>query len=136
VLFSLDPKLRVWTIFGPVTSIFDYMGGAQNNCIRLETDKTRNIDVCLNPQSRRYPGKFLAIHNQKGRGFVSSSDDGKSFRRLWLNRGTGTSQIECAFLFTSLRAPRFSPRARPLPRPYSALTWSWADRQWFCRIPL
>jgi hypothetical protein len=70
-----------WT--KPMLGVFDYMGSTQNNCIRLGTDKTQNIDVCLNPQPRRYRGKFLAIHNQKGGVFVSSSDDGKSFRRLW-----------------------------------------------------
>ena len=70
----------------PMLGVFDYKGNTQNNCIRLGTDKTQNIDVCLNPQPRRYSGKFLAIHNQKGGVFVSSSDDGKSFRRLWPDR--------------------------------------------------
>ncbi len=67
----------------PSLGVFDYEGSTDNNCIRLGTDKTQNIDVCLNPLPDRYPGKFLAIHNQKGGVFVSSSDDGKSFTWLW-----------------------------------------------------
>lgn len=70
----------------PVLGVFDYKGSTQNNCIRLGSDKTQNIDVCLNPQPGRYPGKFLAIHNQKGGIFVSSSKDGKTFTRCWPER--------------------------------------------------
>ena len=70
----------------PMLGVFDLNGSMQNNCIRLGTDKTQNIDVCLNPQPQRYPGKFLAIHNQKGGVFVSSSDDGATFHRLWPER--------------------------------------------------
>ena len=66
----------------PALGVFDYEGSTENNCIRLGTDKTQNIDVCLNPRPDRYPGKFLSIHNQKGGVFVSSSADGKSFERL------------------------------------------------------
>jgi hypothetical protein len=72
-----------WT--KPFLGVFDYQGSTENNCIRLGTDKTQNIDVCLNPKPEKYPGKFLAIHNQAGGVFVSSSDDGKTFTRLWEN---------------------------------------------------
>ena len=67
----------------PALGLFDYEGSKENNCIRLGSDKTQNIDVCLNPKPRVSPGKFLAIHNQKGGVFVSSSPDGKSFKCLW-----------------------------------------------------
>lgn len=67
----------------PMLGVFDRQGDSKNNCIKLGTDKTQNIDVCLNPRPDRYHGKFLAIHNQKGGVFVSSSDDGKTFTRLF-----------------------------------------------------
>ena len=70
----------------PMLGLFDYRGSTQNNCIRLGSDKTQNIDVCLNPQPGRYPGKFLAIHNQKGGVFVSHSEDGKTFEGFWPER--------------------------------------------------
>jgi hypothetical protein len=63
----------------PSLGRFDFAGNKDNNCIQLGTDKTQNIDVCLNPKPRVYPGKFLAIHNQKGGVFVSRSPDGKAF---------------------------------------------------------
>lgn len=67
----------------PSLGLFDYRGSTANNVIRLGTDKTQNIDVCLNPRPDRWPGKFLAIHNQKGGVFVSMSDDGRHFERLF-----------------------------------------------------
>jgi len=67
----------------PMLGVFDYQGSKSNNCIRLGTDKTQNIDVCLNPSPGVYPGQFLAIHNQKGGVFVSTSNDGFTFRRLF-----------------------------------------------------
>jgi len=67
----------------PMLGVFDYQGSRSNNCIRLGTDKTQNIDVCLNPMPGVYPGRYLAIHNQRGGVFVSSSDDGFTFRRLF-----------------------------------------------------
>ncbi|MBI4559157.1 MAG: hypothetical protein HY706_16350 [Candidatus Hydrogenedentes bacterium] len=67
----------------PNLGVFDYEGRTDNNCIKLGTDKTQNIDVCLNPAPDKWPGKFLAIHNQKGGVFVSCSQDGKTFTRLW-----------------------------------------------------
>ncbi|HRI86727.1 MAG TPA: hypothetical protein PK869_00600 [Candidatus Hydrogenedentes bacterium] len=70
-----------WT--RPFLGVFDYEGSTENNIIKLGTDKTQNIDVCLNPIPDQWPGKFLAIHNQKGGVFVSGSDDGKTFTRLW-----------------------------------------------------
>jgi hypothetical protein len=70
----------VWS--RPPIGVFDYHGSKDNNIIRLGTDKTQNIDVCLNPCPHRWPGKFLAIHNQKGGVFVSWSDDGHTFTRL------------------------------------------------------
>jgi hypothetical protein len=66
----------------PALGVFDHEGSTENNCIRLGTDKTQNIDVCLNPAPDAYPGKFISIHNQKGGVFVSYSDDGKTFTRL------------------------------------------------------
>jgi len=66
----------------PALGVFDHEPDTRNNCIRLGTDKTQNIDVCLNPRPDRYPGKFLAIHNQKGGVFVSHSEDGKTFTFL------------------------------------------------------
>jgi len=63
----------------PMLGLFDYQGSKENNCIRLGTDKTQNIDICPNPKPRVHPGKFLALHNQKGGVFVSSSWDGKAF---------------------------------------------------------
>ena len=50
----------------PALGVFDFEEDPANNCIKLGKDKTQNIDVCLNPRPDRYPGKFLAIHNQKG----------------------------------------------------------------------
>lgn len=67
----------------PPLGVFDYRGSKENNCIRLGTDKTQNIDVCLNPRPDRWPGKYLSIHNQKGGVFVSWSDDGRTFQRLY-----------------------------------------------------
>ena len=72
-----------WTWQRPLLGLFDYRGSTQNNSIRLGTDKTQNIDVCLNPRPDRWPGKYLSIHNQKGGVFVSWSDDGRSFKRLY-----------------------------------------------------
>ncbi len=66
----------------PALGVFEPEPDPRNNIIRLGTDKTQNIDVCLNPRPDRYPGRFLAIHNQKGGVFVSQSDDGKSFTFL------------------------------------------------------
>jgi hypothetical protein len=66
----------------PALGVFEHEPDPRNNCIRLGTDKTQNIDVMLNPRPGRYPGKFLAIHNQKGGVFVSHSDDGKAFTFL------------------------------------------------------
>jgi hypothetical protein len=66
----------------PFLGVFDYAGSFENNCIRLGTDKTQNIDVCLNPRPDAFPGKFIAIHNQKGGVYVSTSDDGYTFTRL------------------------------------------------------
>lgn len=66
----------------PDLGIFEFQGSTANNIIRLGVDKTQNIDVCFNPQPDTYPGRFLAIHNQKGGVFVSTSDDGKSFSFL------------------------------------------------------
>jgi hypothetical protein len=70
------------TFSKPDLGVFDYEGSTANNCIKLGTDKTQNIDVCLNPRPDLYPGKFLAIHNQKGGVRVSSSQDGKTFTFL------------------------------------------------------
>jgi len=66
----------------PALGVFKHESDPRNNCIRLGTDKTQAIDVCLNPRPDKYPGRFLAIHNQKGGVFVSSSQDGKTFTFL------------------------------------------------------
>lgn len=66
----------------PMLGVFDHEGSTRNNCIKLGTDKTQNIDVCFNPRPRIWPGTFLAIHNQRGGVFVSSSEDGWTFQRL------------------------------------------------------
>lgn len=66
----------------PALGVFEHEPDARNNCIRLGTDKTQAIDVCLNPRPDKYPGRFLAIHNQKGGVFVSYSEDGKAFTFL------------------------------------------------------
>jgi len=67
----------------PNLNVFQYQGNTSNNSILLGTDKTQNIDVSLNPYPNRWPGKFLSIHNQKGGVFVSTSNDGKTFTRLF-----------------------------------------------------
>lgn len=67
----------------PALGLFDYRGNRANNVVRLGNDKSQNVDVCLNPRPNRWPGKFLAIHNQKGGVFVTFSDDGATFRRLF-----------------------------------------------------
>lgn len=67
----------------PELGVFDYRGSKSNNLIVLGTDKTQNIDVCLNPRPDRWPGKYLSIHNQKGGVFVSWSNDGRTFTRLF-----------------------------------------------------
>ncbi|MCA9025044.1 MAG: hypothetical protein KDA86_07510 [Planctomycetaceae bacterium] len=66
----------------PALGVFDREPDPDNNCIKLGTDKTQAIDVCLNPCPDRYPGRFLAIHNQNGGVFASTSEDGKSFTFL------------------------------------------------------
>lgn len=66
----------------PALGVFEHPADPANNLIRLGTDKTQNIDVMLNPRPDQYPGRFLAIHNQKGGVFVSHSEDGKSFTFL------------------------------------------------------
>ncbi|MBI3848932.1 MAG: hypothetical protein HY298_01380 [Verrucomicrobia bacterium] len=81
VCYAESPDGITWR--KPSLGLFDYAGSKDNNVIRLGTDKTQNIDVCLNPKPRAFTGKFLAIHNQKGGVFVSSSDDGKSFKFTW-----------------------------------------------------
>jgi len=63
----------------PALGVFQHEPDPKNNCIRLGTEKTQAIDVCLNPRPDKYPGRFLAIHNQKGGVFVSSSEDGRTF---------------------------------------------------------
>lgn len=63
----------------PDLGVFNYEGSTANNIIKLGTDKTQNIDVCLNPKPGVWPGRFLAVHNQKGGIFLSHSDDGKTF---------------------------------------------------------
>lgn len=66
----------------PALRVFEGEADPANNLIRLGRDKTQNIDVMLNPRPGEYPGRFLAIHNQKGGVFVSYSEDGKSFTFL------------------------------------------------------
>jgi predicted GH43/DUF377 family glycosyl hydrolase len=67
----------------PALGVFEHEPDRRNNCIRLGTDKTQAIDVCLNPCPDKYTGRFLAIHNQKGGVFVSSSQDSRTFTFLY-----------------------------------------------------
>jgi sugar phosphate isomerase/epimerase len=69
-----------WT--KPALGVFKHDADPDNNFIHCGQDKTQNMDVMLNPRPDLYPGKFLAIHNQKGGVFVSYSEDGKSFTFL------------------------------------------------------
>ena len=98
----------------PPLGVFDYEGETENNCVRLGTDKTQNIDVCLNPKPGAYPGKFLAIHNQKGGVFVSTSNDGKTFTRLWPDNPAISyhSDTHNNFVFDEIR-DRWSLYCRP-----------------------
>jgi len=66
----------------PALNVFKHKANPLNNYIHCGVDKTQNMDVCLNPRPDLYPGKFLAIHNQKGGVFVTYSDDGKTFTFL------------------------------------------------------
>lgn len=81
VCYAESPDGLAWD--RPPLGVFDHKESTENNCIRLGTDKTQNIDVCLNPRPDRWPGKYLSIHNQKGGVFVSWSDDGHTFQRLF-----------------------------------------------------
>ncbi|MBN1348135.1 hypothetical protein JXJ21_01865 [candidate division KSB1 bacterium] len=63
----------------PETGCFTYKGDSRNNCIRLGRNKTQNIDVELNPHPASPREKFIAIHNDSGGVFVSTSADGKCF---------------------------------------------------------
>lgn len=69
----------------PSLGVFEYEGSADNNLIKLGEDKTQNIDVSVNPKPDNFPGKFLSIHNQKGGCYLSYSDDGATFQRLFEN---------------------------------------------------
>lgn len=63
----------------PNTGMFNYKGNPENNCIKLGRNKTQNIDVELNPAAGIFGPKFVAIHNDSGGIFVSTSGDGKRF---------------------------------------------------------
>ena len=67
----------------PALNVFDHRGSTENNCVRLGRFKSQNIDIELAPESFRNRGKYIAIHNDKGGLFLTSSDDGKSFNYSW-----------------------------------------------------
>ena len=48
----------------PALGVFEHKADPRNNYIKLGTDKTQAIDVCFNPRPDKYPGKFLAIHDE------------------------------------------------------------------------
>jgi hypothetical protein len=62
----------------PMLGVFDHNGG-QNNCIRLGRNKTQGIDVEWNPKPRSNDDRWMAIHNDSGGVFLSTSRDGKTF---------------------------------------------------------
>jgi hypothetical protein len=64
----------------PSLGVFDHQGSKENNIIRLGREKTQQIDVELRPRALEPGPAFVAIHNEKGGVFVSTSDDGKAFR--------------------------------------------------------
>jgi hypothetical protein len=65
----------------PVLNLFDNRGtvDSENNAIKLGREKTSGIDVEINPYSTSAADRFVAIHNDSGGVFVSTSSDGKSF---------------------------------------------------------
>jgi len=74
----------VWT--RPRLGVFDAKEeDPGNSFIRLGVHKTQDIDVQINPLPGRLPGRFIAVHNDRGGVFVSTSDDGKLFTLLTNN---------------------------------------------------
>ena len=63
----------------PTIGVFNYNGDTENNCIKLGRNKTQNLDVEINPASTEPEDFFVAIHNDSGGVFVSTSTDGKTF---------------------------------------------------------
>ena len=63
----------------PFLGIFNNKGDRNNNCIKLGRNKTQGIDVTFHPKPKTANDKFVAIHNDSGGVFVSTSADGKTF---------------------------------------------------------
>jgi hypothetical protein len=67
----------------PALGVFDATEeDPRNNLIQLGKRKTQAIDVEANPKPGELPGRFIALHNDAGGLFVSTSEDGKSFQLL------------------------------------------------------
>ncbi len=77
ICFATSRDGVAWT--KPHLGVFDFRGSKANNIIRLGRTKTQQIDVALKPQNSDLPGEFVAIHNDKGGVFVSTSSDGRAF---------------------------------------------------------
>ncbi|HFE52198.1 MAG TPA: exo-alpha-sialidase [Bacteroidetes bacterium] len=65
----------------PDLGLFDKRGqmSKHNNCVKLGREKTSGIDVEFNPYPHGRDDRFVAIHNDSGGVFVSTSGDGKLF---------------------------------------------------------
>src|SRR5690606_21721854 len=64
-------------------SVFDALPeDPANNFIKLGSHKTQHLDIQLNPDPDHVPGKYVALHNDSGGVFVSTSEDGKTFTLL------------------------------------------------------
>ena len=63
----------------PFLGLFDYQGSKENNVIKLGWEKTSAIDVEFNPKEHSPNERFVAIHNDCGGVYVSTSANGKSF---------------------------------------------------------
>jgi hypothetical protein len=62
----------------PTLGVFGGNGG-QSNCIKLGRNKTQGIDVEWNPKPHSDQDRWLAMHNDSGGVFLSTSRDGKTF---------------------------------------------------------
>ncbi|MCA9232196.1 MAG: PmoA family protein [Planctomycetales bacterium] len=63
----------------PMLQVFDNHGNLENNSVRLGRFKSQNIDIERSPERYRKFGKFLAIHNDLGGLYLTSTDDGVRF---------------------------------------------------------
>jgi hypothetical protein len=63
----------------PLLGLFDYEGSKENNIIKMGWEKTGFGDIEFNPKEHSSDARFVAIHNDCGGVYVSTSADGKSF---------------------------------------------------------